>query len=239
MFLSKRLCCFLYTDMRVGMCSMQHARHWTTEIDQLFVDQSCPRRHLQRDTDKLTDQAATRHTHNLRRRSLILQVLGFSIMKQARGAAKTTIKFKNLVRGTTIENTYRSGEKFETAQIDKASAQYTYQEGETFFFMNSETFDEIAVDKKVADDKAKWLSEGSEVTLVSFKDSVIEVVVPSPAVYEVVETEPNVKGNTAQGYTKPAVLDCGATINIPGFIDQGTKIRVDTEKGEYIERVTS
>jgi elongation factor P len=158
-------------------------------------------------------------------------------MKQARGAAKTTIKFKNLMRGTTIENTYRSGEKFETAQIEKADAQFTYQEGETFFFMNSQTFEEVTVDKKVVDDKAKWLSEGSEVTLVSFKDSVIEVVVPSPAVYEVVETEPNVKGNTAQGYTKPAVLDCGATISIPGFIEQGTKIRVDTEKGEYIERV--
>ena len=119
-------------------------------------------------------------------------------MKQARGAAKTTIKFKNLMRGTTIENTYRSGEKFETAQIEKFDAQFTYNEGETFFFMNSETFEELTVSKKVVGDREKWLSEGSEVTLVSFKDSVIEVVVPSPAIYEVVETEPNVKGNTAQ-----------------------------------------
>ena len=124
-------------------------------------------------------------------------------MKQARGAAKTTIKFKNLMRGTTIENTYRSGEKFETSEIIKFDAQFTYAEGETFFFMNSETFEEVTVSKKVVDDREKWLSEGSEVTLVSFKDSVIEVVVPSPAVYTVVETEPNVKGNTAQGYTKP------------------------------------
>lgn len=166
-----------------------------------------------------------------------LQVLGFSIMKQARGAAKTTIKFKNLMRGNTIENTYRSGEKFETAQIDKFDAQYTYQEGDAFFFMNSATFDEVVVDKKVVGDREKWISEGSEVTLVQFKDSIIEVVVPSPGIYEVVETEPNVKGNTAQGYTKPATLDCGAVINIPGFIEQGTKIRVDTEKGEYVDRI--
>lgn len=160
-------------------------------------------------------------------------------MKQARGAAKTTIKFKNLMRGTTIENTYRSGEKFETAQIDKFDAQFTYNEGEAFFFMNSETFEEIAVDKKVVGDREKWIGEGSEVTLISFKDSVIEVVVPSPTTYEVIETEPNVKGNTAQGYTKPATLDCGAVINVPGFIEQGTKIRVDTDKGEYLDRVNA
>eukprot|EP00977_Amphora_coffeiformis_P012162 scaffold2992_cov214-Amphora_coffeaeformis.AAC.44 len=158
-------------------------------------------------------------------------------MKQARGAAKTTIKFKNLMRGSTIENTYRSGEKFETALIEKFDAQFTYQEGNAFFFMNSETFEEVAVDTKIVGDNEKWLSEGSEVTLVSFKDSIIEVVVPSPAIYTIVETEPNVKGNTAQGYTKPATLDCGAVISVPGFVEQGTKIRVDTDKSEYLDRV--
>ena len=132
---------------------------------------------------------------------------------------------------------YRSGEKFETAQIDKFDAQYTYNEGETFFFMNSETFEEIPVGSKVVGDREKWLSEGSEATLVQFKDQIIEVMVPSPAIYEVVETEPNVKGNTAQGYTKPATLDCGAVISVPGFVEQGSKVRVDTEKGEYMDRV--
>ncbi|KAL7563638.1 hypothetical protein ACA910_013376 [Epithemia clementina (nom. ined.)] len=165
------------------------------------------------------------------------KVLGFSIMKQARGAAKTTIKFKNLMRGSTIENTYRSGEKFETAQIDRFDAQFTYSEGETFFFMNSETFEEIPIPRKIVSDKEKWLTEGSLVTLVQFKGNIIEIVVPSPAIYTVVETEPNVKGNTAQGYTKPATLDCGAVISIPGFVEQGTRIRVDTDKGEYLDRV--
>jgi elongation factor P len=187
---------------------------------------------------QLKVQSLTHSTHlTLSTPLLAQQVMGFSIMKQARGAAKTTIKFKNLVRGTTIENTYRSGEKFETAQIEKFDAQYTYQEGEAFFFMNSQTFEEVVVDAKIVSDKVKWLSEGSEVTLVDFKDKVIEVIVPSPAVYEVVETEPNVKGNTAQGHTKPATLDCGAVINIPGFVEQGNMIRVDTDKGEYMERV--
>jgi len=165
------------------------------------------------------------------------KVLSFSIMKQARGAAKTTIKFKNLVRGNTIENTYRSGEKFETAMIEKTAAQFTYKdENDNFFFMDSETFEEIAVGSQIMSDREQWVSEGMEVNLVSFKDKVIEVVVPSTAVFEIIETEPNVKGNTAQGYTKPATLDCGATINVPGYLEQGEKIKVDTEKGAFLER---
>ena len=105
--------------------------------------------------------------------------------------------------------------------------------------MDSETFEEIAVQDNIVGDRGKWISEGANVKLVTFKENVIEVIPPSPAVYEIVETEPNVKGNTAQGYTKPAVLDCGATINVPGFLDQGQLIRVDCEKGEYIERVNN
>lgn len=103
--------------------------------------------------------------------------------------------------------------------------------------MNTETFEEIATDKKVVGDQEQWIAEGSEVTLVIFKDNIIEVIPPTVAIYEVVETEPNMKGNTAQGYTKPATLDSGATINVPGFIEQGSKIKVDTEKGMYMERV--
>eukprot|EP00986_Skeletonema_menzelii_P012515 scaffold6922_cov147-Skeletonema_menzelii.AAC.1 len=166
------------------------------------------------------------------------KVLNFSIMKQARGAAKTTIKFKNLKRGTTIENTYRSGEKFETAQIDRKPSVYTYEdEAGNCFFMDSESFEEVMVEQKTIEDVKKWIVEGMECDLVFFKGEVIEVKTPSPYVYEVVETEPNVKGNTAQGYTKPAVLDCGATVNVPGFVEQGSSIKVDTEKGEYMERV--
>lgn len=164
------------------------------------------------------------------------KILNFSIMKQARGAAKTTIKFKNLKRGNTIENTYISGKKLETAQIDRKASQYTYEdENGNYFFMDSETFEEVMVESQIIEDQKKWINEGMELNLVYFKGEVIEVQVPSPYVYEIVETEPNVKGNTAQGYTKPAVLDCGATINVPGFIEQGSMIKVDSEKGEYIQ----
>jgi elongation factor P len=103
--------------------------------------------------------------------------------------------------------------------------------------MDSATFEEMAVDVKVVGDKAQWLSEGGALTLVEFNDKIIEVVTPSPCVYTITETEPNMKGNTAQGYTKPAVLDCGATISVPGYLETGQKVRVDTEKGVFVERV--
>ena len=102
--------------------------------------------------------------------------------------------------------------------------------------MNSETFEEVPVGSKVVDDQEDWLEEGMEVSLVFFKENCIEVVVPSTGTYEIVETEPNVKGNTAQGYTKPAVLSCGATVTVPGYLEQGEMIKVDTGKRAFLER---
>lgn len=165
------------------------------------------------------------------------KVLNFSIMKQARGAAKTTVKFKNLMRGNTIENTYRSGEKFETAMIEKKASQFTYaEENGNHFFMDSETFEEVMVESNVVESAVKWIDEGMELNLIYFKGKVIEVQVPSTFVYTVVETEPSLKGNTANAHTKPAILSSGATVTIPGFIEQGSQIKVDTGKAEYLER---
>ena len=107
---------------------------------------------------------------------------------------------------------------------------------DNMYFMDSESFEEVVVGNKIVGESAKWIAEGMEVSLVSFKDKVIEVVVPSSVVYEIVETEPNVKGNTAQGYTKPATLSSGAVINIPGYLEQGEMIKVDTDKGTFQER---
>ena len=104
-------------------------------------------------------------------------------------------------------------------------------------FMDVESFEEVMVEQKMIEEQKKWISEGMECVLIYFKGEVIEVRAPTPYVFEVVETEPNVKGNTSQGYTKPAVLSCGATITVPGFVEQGQMVKVDTEKGEYMERV--
>jgi elongation factor P len=107
---------------------------------------------------------------------------------------------------------------------------------ETYFFMNSATFEELPVDRKIVDDKIDWIEEGQEINLVFFKGKVIEVVVPQTGVYAIAETEPNVKGNTAQGHTKPATLSCGAIINVPGYLEQGELIKVDTDKRAFLER---
>lgn len=103
--------------------------------------------------------------------------------------------------------------------------------------MNTETFEEVPVDSKVVGDREDWLEEGMEVNLVFFKGNVIEVVVPQTGFYEIVETEPNIKGNTAQGHTKPAILSCGATVTVPGYLEQGETIKVDTDKRVFLERV--
>lgn len=102
--------------------------------------------------------------------------------------------------------------------------------------MDSTTFDEIGVGKNIIDEAEKWIAEGMEVKLVEFKGSIIEVVVPKSAIYEIIETEPNAKGNTAQGHTKPATLNSGAVITVPGYLEQGELIKVDTEKGVFLQR---
>ena len=116
---------------------------------------------------------------------------------------------------------------------------FVWRTQNNYYFMDSETFEEVAVGANIVGDNSKWIVEGMEVSLVNFKEGVIEVVVPNSANYEIIETEPNVKGNTAQGYTKPATLSSGAVINVPGYLEQGEMIRVDTEKGEFQERVKS
>jgi elongation factor P len=102
--------------------------------------------------------------------------------------------------------------------------------------MNSETFEEIACPAKIVEEKADWIEEGGEVSIVFFKGAPIEIVVPSTGIFEIVETDPNVKGNSVQGTTKPAVLSCGATINVPGYLNQGELIKVDTDRRAFIER---
>jgi elongation factor P len=102
--------------------------------------------------------------------------------------------------------------------------------------MDMDTFEEVPVSEKSVGDKAKWISEGMEIQLVWFNDRIIEVVVPTVMVYTIVETDPNMKGATINKLIKPALLDCGATINIPGYLEQGEAIKVDTEKEEFLER---
>ncbi len=165
-----------------------------------------------------------------------IKIIEFQHVKQARGAASTKTKFKNLITGATLQRTVQAAESFDPAQIDRSTAQHTYVDGELWYFMDSETFEEKAVSSSIIDDRADWIMEGMELGLVSFQGSVIDINLPSTMELEVVQTDPNVKGNSAQGVTKPATLECGATISVPGFIEQGEKILVDVANKNYMSR---
>mmetsp|Transcript_6293 Transcript_6293/g.13188 ORF Transcript_6293/g.13188 Transcript_6293/m.13188 type:complete len:233 (-) Transcript_6293:144-842(-) len=167
------------------------------------------------------------------------KVINFSIMKQARGAAKTTIKFKNLKKGNTVENTYRSQESFDPAEILRAGAQFTYEDNGNYIFMDNETFEETLISSDIMGDNLQWITEGAQVTLIMFDGLAIDIQVPKTIEATIVETEPNMKGNTSGAFTKPATLDCGAVVTVPGFLETGELIRVDTEKKTYLDRVKS
>jgi len=121
--------------------------------------------------------------------------------------------------------------------VIKAAAQYTYSDGDNYFFMDNETFEETMIEGDIMGDKFQWVTEGSEVTLVMFDGIAIDLLIPNTINAKIAETEPNMKGNTSGAFTKPATLECGAVISVPGFLEVGEEIRVDTEKKTYLERV--
>ena len=141
-----------------------------------------------------------------------------------------------MITGATLQRTVQAAESFDPAQIDRSDAQFTYAEGGNYFFMDMETYEEKMAEGGVVDDYKDWIMEGMTIQLVQFSGKIIDVNLPSTLDFEVVQTDPNVKGNSAQGVTKPATLECGATIMVPGFIDQGERILVDIPNKSYMSR---
>ncbi|CBJ26394.1 elongation factor P [Ectocarpus siliculosus] len=164
------------------------------------------------------------------------KILEFLHVKPGKGSAFVRTKVKNLITGNSLEKTFRAGEPVEQAQVDKVDLQYTYKEGDMYYFMDSATYEEVSIAEKVVGDKAGFFLEGMELSATYFKGKVIEVTLPKQMILEVVETDPGEKGNTAQGATKPAKVAAGAIINVPLFITTGEKIRVDIDSKKYMER---
>jgi elongation factor P len=166
------------------------------------------------------------------------KLLEFLHVKPGKGSAFVRSKLKNLSSGSTQEKTFRAGESVVSADVYKSEHQFTYKDGENFMFMNMETFEEIPVGPNNIDN-ADLLKEGLSCQVSVWNDQVIDVSLPQQVEYEVVETPPNFKGNTAQGGTKPATLDSGAVINVPMFIETGEKIIVSTQgRPEYMSRAS-
>ena len=166
----------------------------------------------------------------------VMQIIEFQHVKPGKGAAFVRTKLRNVVTGAVIEKTFSPTDKYPTAVVEKKDMQYLYSDGELYYFMDMETYDQVPVSQDLLPDSFKCVKEEMMCRLVSYKGNVFSVEPPMFVELEVVSTEPGFKGNTATGTTKPATLETGAVIKVPLFIDNGTKLRIDTRTGEYIER---
>ena len=162
-------------------------------------------------------------------------MLEFLHVKPGKGSAFVRTKVKNLINGSVQERTFRAGESVTAADITKVEMQYTFTDGDLFCFMNMESFEEQRIEKSKISNPL-LMKEGLSCQVVLWNEDVIEVALPPSVDYVVVETPPNFAGNTAQGGTKPAKLDCGATVNVPMFIEVGELISVSTEDVKYLGR---
>jgi elongation factor P len=166
----------------------------------------------------------------------LLQVLEFAHIKMGRGTAVVRTRLKNLVTGAVTEETFRPEEKFGRARIERAEAQYLYRDGDTFVVMDSTTYDQTPLTEEQVGDGTRWLKENQTLTLLSYDGRILGVELPIAAELRVTETDPGFKGDTANAGTKPAVLETGAVVAVPLFVNQGDLIRVDTRTGRYMER---
>ena len=167
----------------------------------------------------------------------VCQIVEFQHVKPGKGAAFVRTKYKNIITGSVVEKSFRPTEKFPAARIERVDMQYLYADGDLFNFMNMETYDQMAVDKDTVGDSLKFVKENETVKVCSYNGSVFTIEPPLFVELEITETEPGFKGDTAQGATKPATVETGAQVNVPLFVNQGDKIKIDTRTGEYLSRV--
>jgi len=160
-----------------------------------------------------------------------------NFVKPGKGQALYKCKLRNLLKGTILDRTYKSGDSLEAADIEEIDATFLYVQGQVYIFMEVNTYEQYELDKDVMDDAWKYLKEGMPCKMLLFNNAPIGMTPPNHVVLKIIYTEPGVRGNTATNLTKPATVDTGAEIIVPNFVEQGESIRVDTRTGEYIERV--
>ncbi len=161
----------------------------------------------------------------------------FQHVKPGKGGAFVRTKVKNLLNGKIIDKTFRSGEKVDEADVEDRTMQYLYPEGDGLVFMDTQTYDQIPIQRDAIGDAVKWMKENIEVGVLFWRGKPVNVDLPSFIVAEITQCDPGLKGDTASGATKPATLETGAVVQVPLFIKEGETVRVDTRTGEYVERV--
>jgi elongation factor P len=164
-------------------------------------------------------------------------VVEFQHVKPGKGGAFVRTKLKNVRTGAVIERTYRADEKLQQAIIDKREMQYLYRDGEQYVFMDNSTYDQTHVDQSSLTEASKYLKEGDSAILQVYKDEIVGVDLPASVELTIAQTDPGVQGDRVSGAKKPATLETGHTIQVPLFVNQGDKVKVDTRTGDYITRV--
>ena len=167
----------------------------------------------------------------------VYKVVEFQHVKPGKGAAFVRTKLKNVINGSVLERTFNPSEKLQGAEIEKKEMQYLYADGDLYYFMDNETYEQIPLNKSDLGDTLKYLKENMNVKILSFKGNVFAIEPPIFVELEVKYTEPGFSGNTSTGATKPAELETGYSINVPLFVNTGDIIRIDTRTGEYMERI--
>ena len=167
----------------------------------------------------------------------IFQIVEFQHVKPGKGAAFVRTKLRNIVSGGVVEKTFRPTEKFPQARIDRNEMQYLYSDGDLFHFMTTENYEQIALNSEQIGDALKFVKENEMVKICSHNGNVFAVEPPLFVELEITDTEPGFKGDTATGATKPAVVETGATVYVPLFVEMNDKIKIDTRTGEYLSRV--
>lgn len=166
----------------------------------------------------------------------LMRIVEYNHVKQGRGTAFVRLTMRNVRTGATTTRTFMAGEKFPLAQLETRKVQYLYREGDSFYFMDTDTYEQPVVGAAIIGDAASYLKENTEVDLLTYQDEVLDIALPPNVVLHVAETEPGFKGDTASGGGKPAIMETGLRVMVPFFVNQGDELRIDTRTGTYIER---
>ena len=166
----------------------------------------------------------------------VYQVVEFQHVKPGKGAAFVRTKYKNVKTGSVVERSFNPNEKFEQAQLTRQDMQFIYADGDLYYFMDQDTYEQTPIHQDKIGDGIKFLKEEMVCKVVSYKGDIFQVELPITVILEITECEPGVKGDTANNASKYATLETGAVVKVPLFVNQGEKIKVDTRTGEYLER---
>lgn len=166
----------------------------------------------------------------------VVQIIEFQHVKPGKGAAFVRTKIKNVITGGVVEKTFNPTEKYPTAFIERRDMQYLYKEGNIYYFMDNETYEQTPISEDTLGDSFKFVKENSDVKVLSYKGNVYGIEPPFFVELEITQTDPGFKGNTATNTTKPATVETGAVVQVPLFINEGDRIKIDTRTGDYMER---